>query len=68
MKPHLDQPAPPELRIALEALIDQVGEVPAREKLRISREALTRVLSGRPVRRGTIAACQMALGADGGHP
>lgn len=56
-----NKPAAPELRQELATLIDRIGERRAREQLRVSRQALDRVLSGRPVQTKTLAACREGL-------
>jgi hypothetical protein len=56
-----DQPAPVDVRSAVAELVDSIGEPLARARLSISRQALDRLLAGRPVRRGTVASCRLGL-------
>jgi hypothetical protein len=55
------QPPPQEVSERARTWADAHGTVGAAERLRVSKEALTRVIAGLPVLRGTIIAIQHAL-------
>jgi len=51
--PKGSEPLPAETRAALDALVAEVGEEAAAERLRMNARTLVRIIAGRPVRRGT---------------
>lgn len=61
MSGKLDQPASPQIREAVLRLVETIGEPGTVLKLAISRQTVARVLAGRPVRSGTLAAVREGL-------
>ena len=56
---------PTELKDAVRALIDKLGESEARKKLGLSRESIMRILAGYSVHQGTLALIRERLQAVG---